>query len=440
MANLREITATSALNQDNYINKLYDKRQQSQKDIIGQDQKSSNEFLNNNAETAKNQTDEYLNRTNVEAQKAAQQPTYPRQSLSYGASAQDSISRRNQQQRDVSALTGQQAQAEAAIERRRQQLASFYQEEIQRATAENDMQRAQQLYNAAKAEEKQLQSLRQEAAAYASGMGNNSILESIARGDPVQRDTTTETISDVLKNEDAINKIYNANMQAEKLKLQQEREASMAGLEEKQLQARQQTDQQLNAAYTSALQKARNAAESQNAYGMGSGTAAQAGLAREMGLQGDLTELRRLQLGKDAQYGMDAYGILDTYNKALEKANAENELKRAQGLYTAAEDEENNLVAQQKWLAQMYAKQGDNSILERLYGLAPGTLTPASGGGGGEPGRALTGIPYLDYGRKNSSGNKTYTPGTPGRSNYYEANVSANRNTSPLIKTPYGTK
>lgn len=439
MANLREITATSALNQDNYINKLYDKRQQSQKDIIGQDQKSSNEFLNNNAETAKNQTNEYLNRTNVEAQKAAQQPTYPRQSLSYGASAQDSISRRNQQQRDVSALTGQQAQAEAAIERRRQQLASFYQEEIQRATAENDMQRAQQLYNAAKAEEKQLQSLRQEAAAYASGMGNNSILESIARGDPVQRDTTTATISDVLKNEDAINKIYNANMQAEQLKLQQEREASMAGLEEKQLQARQQTGQQLNAAYTSALQKARNAAESQNAYGMGSGTAAQAGLAREMGLQGDLTELRRLQLGKDAQYGMDAYGILDTYNKALEKANAENELKRAQGLYTAAEDEENNLVAQQKWLAQMYAKQGDNSILERLYGLAPGTLTPASGGGG-EPGRALTGIPYLDYGRKNSSGSKTYTPSTPGRSNYYEANVSANRNTSSLIKTPYGTK
>lgn len=440
MANLREITATSALNQDNYINKLYDKRQQSQKDIIGQDQKSSNEFLNNNAETAKNQTNEYLNRTNVEAQKAAQQPTYPRQSLSYGASAQEGLSRRNQQQRDVSALTGQQAQAEAAIERRRQQLASFYQEEIQRATAENDMQRAQQLYNAAKAEEKQLQSLRQEAAAYAAGMGNNSILESIARGDPVKRDTTTETVSDVLKNEDAINKIYDANMQAEQLKLQQEREASMADLEAKQLQARQQTDQQLNAAYTSALQKARNAAESQNAYGMGSGTAAQAGLAREIGLQGDLTELRRLQLGKDAQYGMDAFGVLDAYNKALEKANAENELKRAQGLYTAAEDEENNLVAQQKWLAQMYAKQGDNSILERLYGLAPGTLTPASGGGGGEPGRALTGIPYLDYGRKNDSGSKTYTPIAPGRSNYYEANVSANRNTSSLIKTPYGTK
>lgn len=369
MADFKNFTATSALNQDDYINKLYDKRQQSQQQLTQQNQQDSENFLSGQSHALSGQTDNYKQRTQVESQQAAQQPTYAPKNLSAGAAAQVGLSRGNQLQKDVSALDARQAQAQAEIDRQRQQLAQFYQTEIQRATAENDMQRAQQLYNAAKAEEKRLQSLRQQAAVYAQSRGDGSIMDSMVRGDPVQRDTATPTMQEVLKNEDAINKIYNANAQAQQLKLQQDRDSKLSDLEAQQLQQQRTTDTALTDAYTAALRSSRNAAEAQAAYGMGSGTAAQAALARELGLQQDLTDLRTLQLGKDASAGMDAYDVTAAYRKALESANSENELKRAQSLYGAAENEENNLIEQQKWLAQQLAARGDHSVLDKLYGL-----------------------------------------------------------------------
>lgn len=369
MADFKDFTATSALNQDDYINKLYDKRQQSQQQLTQQNQQDSENFLSGQSHALSGQTDNYKQRTQVESQQAAQQPTYAPKNLSAGAAAQVGLSRGNQLQKDVSALDARQAQAQAEIDRQRQQLAQFYQTEIQRATAENDMQRAQQLYNAAKAEEKRLQSLRQQAAVYAQSRGDGSIMDSMVRGDPLQRDTTTPTMQEVLKNEDAINKIYNANAQAQQLKLQQDRDSKLSDLEAQQLQQQRATDTALTDAYTAALRSSRNAAEAQAAYGMGSGTAAQAALARELGLQQDLTDLRTLQLGKDASAGMDAYDVTSAYRKALESANSENELKRAQSLYGAAENEENNLIEQQKWLAQQLAARGDHSVLDKLYGL-----------------------------------------------------------------------
>lgn len=369
MVDFKDFTATSALNQDDYINKLYDKRQQSQQQLTQKNQQDSENFLSGQSHALSGQTDNYKQRTQVESQQAAQQPTYAAKNLSAGAAAQVGLSRGNQLQKDVSALDARQAQAQAEIDRQRQQLAQFYQTEIQRATAENDMQRAQQLYNAAKAEEKRLQSLRQQAAAYAQSRGDGSIMDSMVRGDPVQRDTTTPTMQEVLKNEDAINKIYNANAQAQQLKLQQDRDSKLSDLEAQQLQQQRATDTALTDAYTAALRSSRNAAEAQAAYGMGSGTAAQAALARELGLQQDLTDLRTLQLGKDASAGMDAYDVTAAYRKALESANSENELKRAQSLYGAAENEENNLIEQQKWLAQQLAARGDHSVLDKLYGL-----------------------------------------------------------------------
>ena len=400
MANFREFTATSALNQDDYVNKLYDKRQQSQKDLMDQSQKDSTAFLSNQSQNVQNQTTDYVNRTNVESQAAAQNPTYPRQNLSPAASAQQSLSRGNANQANTGALNAQQAQAEAEIQRQRQNLAQYYQQEIQRATAENDMQRAQALYNAAKNEESRLESLRKEAALYAQSHGDNSILDSMVAGTPVKRDTTTPTMQEVLKDEPALNKVYDANYQAQQASLRQDLDQKLSDLEAQQAQTRLKTDQDLNSAYTASLMAARNAAERQNASGMGSGTAAQAGLARELGLQQDMTNLRKLQLEKDAQAGIKAYGVNDAYRKALEKANAENELKRAQALYKAAEDNEVSLIDQQKWIGNLLAQQGDDSVLHKLYGFTPEQLArmfpPASGGGGGIDN--WTGIPAIDFG------------------------------------------
>lgn len=369
MADYKDFTATSALNQDDYINKLYDKRQQSQQQLAQESQQDSETFLAGQSHALSGQTDNYKQRTQVESQQTARQPTYSRKNLSAGAAAQAGLSRGNQLQKDVSALDARQAQAQAEIDRQRQQLSQYYQAEIQRATAENDMQRAQQLYDAAKAEEQKLQQLQREAALYARSRGDNSLLDAMASGQTPQRDTTTPTMQEVLKNEDAINKIYDAAYQAQQLKLQQDRDAKLSDLQAQQLQQQRATDTALTDAYTAALQKSRNAAESQAAYGMGSGTAAQAALARELGLQQNLTDLRTLQLGKDASAGMDAYDVSSAYRKALESANSENELKRAQSLYGAAEDEENNLIDQQKWLAQQLAARGDHSVLDKLYGF-----------------------------------------------------------------------
>lgn len=155
--NYKETSASDALNTGEYINKLYDRRQNSQQGLIDQNQKDSNAFLNDQSQAVQNQTNDYVNRTNVEAQKAAQQPTTNNRNLSYGATVQQGLTRQNQQQKDVSALNARQAQAEAEVERQRQQLSQYYQTEIQRATAENDLQRAQQLYNAAKSEDQRLQ-------------------------------------------------------------------------------------------------------------------------------------------------------------------------------------------------------------------------------------------------------------------------------------------
>ena len=369
--NFKDVSASDALNTGEYINKLYDRRQNSQQGLMDQNQKDSNAFLNDQSQAVQNQTNDYVNRTNVEAQKAAQQPTTNNRNLSYGATVQQGLSRQNQQQKDTSALNARQAQAEAEVERQRQQLSQYYQTEIQRATAENDMQRAQQLYNAAKSEDQRLQALRQEAALYAQAHGDTSILDDMAAGNTRNPAPTGPTSDEVLRYEDDINKIYDANYQAQQLKLQQERDRKLSDLEAQAIANRQQTDQSLTDAYTAALQRSRNAALTQAAYGMGSGTAANADLAREMNLQDKLTDLRRLQLGKDAAAGMSVYDVGTAYRQALESVNQENELKRAQQLYGSAEDERNNLGNMQKWLGQQFAKRGDYSILNKLYGFTP---------------------------------------------------------------------
>lgn len=397
----KDFTATSALNEDQYINKLYDKRQQSQQGLMEESQKAQSGILDQNAQNTQAKTNEYQDRTQVEAQKAAQAPSYPSQKLSYGAGMQASLSRGNQLQRDTTALNAQQAQANAEIERQRQDLAAKYSAAIQQATAENDMQRAQQLYDAAKAEEKKLQDLRKEAATFMQGRGDNSILDSIVAGEPVKRDTASETLPEVLRNEESVNKIYDANYQAQQAQQQAEYQKALSDLQAQQDTQQRQTDAALNSAYVDALQKARNYAETQGAYGMGSGTLASAQLSRELGLQKDMTDLRTLQLSKGAALDQKAFDAGTSYRDALQKENAENELKRAQALYGAAADEQDQMLETQKWLAKLYAQRGDYSILGKLYGLTPEQMRRITGGGGGGNGvngREPTGIPALDFG------------------------------------------
>lgn len=208
--------------------------------------------------------------------------------------------------------------------------------------------------------------------------------------------------SDALNTGEYINKLYDRRQNSQQGLMDQNQKDSNAFLNDQSQAVQNQTD-----AYTAALQRSRNAALAQAAYGMGSGTAANADLSREMSLQGNLTDLRRLQLGKDAAAGMSVYDVGTAYRQALESANAENELKRAQQLYSSAEDERNNLVDMQKWLGQQFAKRGDYSILNKLYGFTPEQIAkmfPKPSGAQETPG---SGSGSSHRAPKDSSGGKT---------------------------------
>ena len=400
MATLKDTAATGALNEDKYINKLYDTARDSQKQQLDRNYADNSGFLDSQQQGVQRQTDENLQRTDVEAAKAAseyQSGQFPR--LSGGAAAQAGLSQWNQKTADTNALKNKQNEADLEIQRQRQLLASQYSAAIRQAQADNDMERAQQLYDAAKAEEAQLLEYRKSAASLMAGVKDNSILEELASGQLPQRDTESETWPEVLKNEEALNRIYDSMMESQRAGMDADYRKAISDLEAARAQQQTQTDRALTETYVDALQKAKNYAEVQSAYGQGSGTAAQARIARDMGLQENLTDLRGVQADALLKNGLSQYDTATAYRDAIAKANADIELKRAQGLFSAADQEEQNLVDLQQFIGGEYAKQGDYTILGLLYGLTPDQISRLSGGSGGGGGgyyRRRVGSPEED--------------------------------------------
>lgn len=373
MASINDSSALNALNEKDYINKLYDTNTNEQKKLIQENYTNNLGVLNQEQQKQQQQTGQYLDRTAVENSAANQ--LYAKgagQKVSAGGNLQAALYQDNTRQRNQTALNNQQNQAVAEIDRQRQLQGSLYASQIKEAQANNDMQRAQALYEAAKAEDEQYLALRKQAATLMAGWGDNSILDSIAAGRENTAPTDTgESWQEVLKNENQINQMYDAQLEAQRQRLYQDYATDASELEAKRAQALYRTDQQLNDAYTQNLQKTRNYLEVQNAYGQASGTAAQAQLARDAGIQDQMTELRRLQIANDAGYGMEGFDLSAALRKAQADAQAEINYKRAQELYKAAEGEEQKLVSNQQFVGNQYANQGNYEMLGRLYGLTP---------------------------------------------------------------------
>lgn len=406
MANLYDTSATKALNEDAYINKIYDGTLESQKKALQQGYDNSVKQLATGQQSTQKQTADYVKRAYVEGQRSAGHLQKPTPSISTpgmgngGANAQTRLTMGNQQQKNVSALNNQQAVADQEFERRRKLLADQYAAQIKQAQADNDMIRAQALYDAAKAEEEQLRSFRQNAAVLMQSKGDNSIIDAIARGDAVQRDTDSPTWDGVLKNEDSINKIYDAQIESARQEAQMAYAQALSDLEAQQQAAVRETDQNLNDAYVNALKKNQNYQEVQNAYGQGSGASIRARLARETGLTEKLTDLRRLQLGKDANAEVEKAGLADTLGGKIASAQKTADEKRNADLYKAAENEEQALIEEQKTIGNLLAKQNDYSVLGKLYGLTQdqidrlqgtGRYAPVSYGVGGSGGGGYDG-------------------------------------------------
>lgn len=390
MATIKDTAATSALNEDQYINKLYGNSGDAQKKMLEENYAMNTGELDEAKKQVQQQTQTNIQRTNVESRLMAR--GYGQRPVSYGGEQQAALSQWNQRQADVNALYGKQGNAEYEIEQQRMLLGQQYAAEIKRAQAANDMERAQALYDAAKAEDAQLLELKKEAATMLRKKGDKSIMESLANGEMPQRDTEGETWEEVLKNEDAVNQIYNSKIEAQNQQALTEYLAKLSELAAQRRQQQQSTDKSLTESYVDALKSARNYQEVQGAYGQGSGTAAQSALARDTELQKRLTELRGVQMGADAASGMTGVGYGTAYRDALAKNLEAGNSERNKALYDAAEQEEQKLVELQRFVGEAMAKKKDYSILGKLFGLTKDQIDRMQGTG--------------KYGRKSGDGDE----------------------------------
>lgn len=193
---------------------------------------------------------------------------------------------------------------------------------------------------------------------------------------------------------DYINEMYDASLEKEKAGLQQGYDQANAQLDEQQKKAQQQTDANLTRTYVEAEKAWKNYNEVQNAYGLTSGAMAQARLAQDNQLQSDMTTLRTAQQNIDAGIEQERSSLAQQYAAAIQQAQANNDLARAQALYEQAQAEEARLQQQKANAANLMAGVGDYARLAELYGLTAEELallieqtgTGTSGGSGGSVG------------------------------------------------------
>lgn len=398
MASLYDTSATKALNEDKYINSIYDATLNAQKDAIRQGYDNSNAALSSGQDATRSLTDAYVDRTNVEAGRIAAQQTKANEAAplsgytgnsSGTAAAQTRLTLGNQKAGNLTALQKQQQAVDMEFDRIRNTMAQQYTAQLEKAQADNDLARYQQLYEAAKAEDDQLRALRQDAASLLASKNDYSIAQEIAAGAPIQRDTESETWQEVLKDQDSVNKIYDAALQSKRIQAQSDYSDNLSRLAAEQQKSARQTDAALTSAYVDALRNGKNYRQVQSAYGQGSGTAAAAQLARDTALTKRLTDLRTLQMGKDAASEAQKVDLARNLAQTISDSTASVNADRNKALYTAAENQEQNLIADQKAAGQLLAKNNDYSILGALYGLTPEQMQKlAPSGGGGEETRS----------------------------------------------------
>ena len=196
-------------NAADYINKLYDKVHDTTKQQLTDAYTANTGALDAQKETVQQQTQEYTDRTNTEAQKLAQ--AYKPQNVSDSINPQAALTIENQQRQNTAALQNQQQVANAEYERLRKLFADQYAAAIKQAQADNDMARAEQLLAAAKAKDSQLK-------AFATQMGT-------------------------LDNEALINQLYDSALESERQQIAGQQAETLSALEAQRAANQRQTDQ-----------------------------------------------------------------------------------------------------------------------------------------------------------------------------------------------------
>lgn len=168
---------------------------------------------------------------------------------------------------------------------------------------------------------------------------------------------------------DHIEKMYTAQLESQKEQLKQDYDTADEKLIASLQKAQQATDTALTRTAVESQKAAVNNAELHDAHGLSSGARAQARLAQENQLQSDLTAIRQTQLQTEADTQRQRDLLSKEYASAIRKAQSENDMAKAEALYTQAQKEEEALLAKQEAAAKLMASAGDFGRLAQLYGL-----------------------------------------------------------------------
>ena len=125
-------------------------------------------------------------------------------------------------------------------------------------------------------------------------------------------------------------------------------------------------------------------------------------MARDMELQKRLTELRGVQAASAAQSGVTGAGYGADMRAAIAKSLERTNSERNKALIDAAEKEEQTMVDLQKFTGDAAAKNGDYTILGKLYGLTDAQIAAlmpqtAASESGEEPKKRGTKNPVSGY-------------------------------------------
>ena len=351
---------------DPYINKVYESVAQQQAQQLATAERDIQRQLTEAEASITRQTQDNLKRVDVEDQKIRQAYTQPK--LSAAAQQQASLSLDNQQKANRTAMQTAGDVADAEIDRQRDILAAQYSSAIKQAQKANDMALAQSLYQQAAAEDARLSALRTAGAKLMAGAGDNSGISQLAAGTPSGAAGSTGPLEQS-QYADMIQRIYDDKNQIQQEQAQLALAEQMSEIDAMQQERQRQTDKDLTDVYVSALKNNASQNEVENASGMGSGTKAQRALSRAVGMTEDLTALRGVQAEADAALEAQRVDAVKGYREALLSGQHQTEQQRAQALLAAAENEKEQRFQEQLAAAEALAKQGDYSLLGKLYGL-----------------------------------------------------------------------
>ena len=144
--------------------------------------------------------------------------------------------------------------------------------------------------------------------------------------------------------EELIHQMYDTQLASTKEQLTNDYNTANSELDVQKQKNQKAADTNLNRTSVESQKATVNDAEYYAAAGLTSGARAQARLARENQLQSNLTAIRTAQQEADAETERQRGLLAQEYASAIRKAQADNDLQRAQALYEEAKQQEARLL------------------------------------------------------------------------------------------------